>query len=280
MDERLGPLVVGACARVEGMPLAPNRVTAREIQVLAGSGICASTSSTVGGATLRAGAVSPGQVLSVFGPGVGPARNRDLEISDDRVARQLGATRVMFDGEPAPLLFLSPQQLNLITPLSLRGKSETEMQIETEGGWSHRIRLQVKTAAPGLFTLNASGLGQAAALNTASDGSLSVNGAANPIVRGGSLVLYATGLGTADRGDDGQVVDPTGQDLPRPDLLVTVTISGIAARVLYAGGAPGLVFGVWQINVEVPLSLSTGDVPVRIQVGGETSPEGVTVAVQ
>ena len=104
--------------------------------------------------------------------------------------------------------------------------------------------------------------------------------APNPMARGGILVLYATGLGTADRGDDGQVVDPTGQDLPRPDLPVTVTIGGVEARVLYAGGAPGLVFGVWQINVEVPLGISTGDVPVSIQVGGETSPEGVTVAVQ
>ena len=280
IDERLGPLVVGACARVEGMPEAPNRVTARQIRVLSGSGICASTTSTVGGATLRAGAVSPGQVVSVFGPGVGPARDRDLEINDDRVARQLGATRVLFDGDLAPLLFLSPQQLNLVTPLSLRGKNETEMQIETEGGWSQKIRLQVKSTTPGLFTLNASGQGAAAALNTASDGSLSVNGPANPIARGGVLVLYATGLGTADRGADGQVVDPTGQDLPRLDSSVTVTIGGVEARVLYAGGAPGLVFGVWQLNVEVPLNIATGDVPVSIQVDGEASPQGVTVAVE
>jgi uncharacterized protein (TIGR03437 family) len=125
-----------------------------------------------------------------------------------------------------------------------------------------------------LFTLNASGQGAAAALNTASDGSLSVNGPANPIARGGVLVLYATGLGTADRGADGQVVDPTGQDLPRLDSSVTVTIGGVEARVLYAGGAPGLVFGVWQLNI------ATGDVPVSIQVDGEASPQGVTVAVE
>jgi uncharacterized protein (TIGR03437 family) len=280
IDERLGPLVVGACARVEGTPLPPNRVTARQIHVLNGSGICASTASTVGGATMRAGAVSPGQILSVFGPGVGPARDRDLEVNDDRVARQLGATRVLFDGEPAPLLFLSPQQLNLITPLSLRGKSETEMQIETEGGWSQTIRLRVSSTAPGLFTLNASGQGPAAALNTESDGGFTVNGEANPITSGGVLVLYTTGLGTADRGDDGQLVDPTGQVLPRLDLPVTVTVGGVEARVLYAGGAPGLVVGVWQLNVEVPLNIAAGVVAVRVQVGGETSPEGVTVAVQ
>ncbi len=280
IDERLGPLIVGACARVEGMPVAPNRVNARQIRVLSGSGVCASSTSTVGGATLRTGAVSPNQIISVFGPGVGPANDRGLEVNDDRVARELGANRVLFDGEAAPLLFLSSQQLNVITPLSLRGKAETEMQIETEGGWSQIIRLEVKSVTPGLFTLNASGQGQAAALNTAGDGALTVNGSGNPIPRGGVLVLYATGLGTADRGIDGEVVDPTGQNLPQLDQPVTVTIGGVQARVLYAGGAPGLVFGVWQINVEVPLDIEPGEVSITIQVGGETSPEGVTVAVE
>jgi uncharacterized protein (TIGR03437 family) len=280
IDERLGPLLVGACARVEGMPVAANRVNARQIRVLSGSGICASSGSTVGGATLRGGALSPNQVVSVFGPGVGPGSDRNLEIDDDRVTRQLGANRVLFDGVPAPLLFLSNQQLNLVTPLSLDGKTETEMQIETEGGWSQIIRLEVKSATPGLFTLNASGQGQAAALNTAADGALSVNGADNPIPRGGILVLYATGLGTPDRGDDGQVVDPTGQDLPQLNTPVTVTISGVEARVIYAGGAPGLVLGVWQLNVEVPAGIDPGQVSVTIEVNGETSPAGVTVAVE
>ncbi len=280
IDERLGPLVVGACARVEGMPEAANRVTARQIRVLSGAGICASTTSTVGGATLRTDAVSPGQILSVFGPGVGPSSDRNLEINDDRVTRQLGATRVLFDGVPAPLLFLSQQQINLVAPLSLQGKNETEMQIETEGGWSQTIRLQVRSTAPGLFTFNASGQGPAAALNTESDGSFTINGPANPIARGNVLVLYTTGLGPADSGDDGQVVDPTGQNLPRLNLPVTVTIGGVEARVLYAGGAPGLVFGVWQLNVEVPLDIATGEVSITIQVGGEVSPAGVTVAVE
>ena len=229
---------------------------------------------------MTSGSVSPNQVVTVFGPGVGPARDRDLEINDDRVTRQLGANQVLFDGDPAPLLFLSGQQLNLITPLSLRGKTETEMQIETEGGWSQIIRLGVKPAAPGLFTLNASGRGQAAALNTASDGSLTVNGAGSPIPRAGVLVLYATGLGTADQGEDGQVVDPTGQNLPRPDLPIKVKIGGVEARVIYAGGAPGLVLGVWQLNVEVPLDIEPGQVSVTIEVNGETSPGGVTIAVE
>jgi uncharacterized protein (TIGR03437 family) len=280
IDQRLGPLMVGACARVEGTPTAPNRVNARQIHVLSGSGVCASSASTVGGATLSAGAVSPNQVVSIFGPGVGPASDRNLEINDDRVTRQLGANRVLFDGEAAPLLFLSSQQLNVITPRSLRGKTETEMQIETEGGWSQIIRLEVKPLTPGLFTLDASGRGQAAALNTAANGSLSVNGAGNPMARGRVLVLYATGLGTGNSGDDGLVVDPTGQNLPRPDATVTVKIGGVEARVLYAGGAPGLVFGVWQLNVEVPPNVQPGQVSITIQVDGETSPEDVFVMVQ
>jgi uncharacterized protein (TIGR03437 family) len=62
---------------------------------------------------------------------------------------------------------------------------------------------------------------------------------------------------------------------------VSARIGGLAAQVLYAGVAPGLITGVLQINVAVPMGVSPGNaVPVEITIGGATSPAGVTVAVQ
>jgi len=50
--------------------------------------------------------------------------------------------------------------------------------------------------------------------------------------------------------------------------------------VLYAGLTPGFP-GLYQINVQVPAGVSTGNaVPVVITISGQTSPDGVTIAVQ
>ena len=137
------------------------------------------------------------------------------------------------------------------------------------------VAVRVAAAAPGLFTIDASGKGQAAALNQ--DGS--VNGKATPIRAGDVIVLFGTGEGqTLPAGTDGAL---TGNDAPRPVLPVKVTIGGKEGAILYAGGAPGLVAGLVQINVRVPADVPPGDaVPVVLQVGAVTGISGVTLAIR
>jgi uncharacterized protein (TIGR03437 family) len=57
-----------------------------------------------------------------------------------------------------------------------------------------------------------------------------------------------------------------------------VTIGGQMAQ-MYASSAPGLV-GVLQINARIPSGIQAGNaVPVIVQVGNDSSPAGVTIAV-
>jgi uncharacterized protein (TIGR03437 family) len=91
------------------------------------------------------------------------------------------------------------------------------------------------------------------------------------------LSLYATGEGqTLPAGVDGK---PAAPPLPQPVAAVTVAIGGVSAVVRYAGGAPGLIAGVMQVNVVVPAGVS-GTAPVVLTVGGVASQGGVTVAVR
>jgi len=63
-------------------------------------------------------------------------------------------------------------------------------------------------------------------------------------------------------------------------LPVSVTIGGANAKVWYAGGTPGSVAGLTQINAEIPAGIVPGDqVPIQIHVGDSDSTPGVTVAV-
>jgi uncharacterized protein (TIGR03437 family) len=55
-----------------------------------------------------------------------------------------------------------------------------------------------------------------------------------------------------------------------------VTVSNLQ----YAGGAPGEVSGMLQINVQIPGGVQAGStVPVSVQIGSASSRGGVTIAV-
>jgi uncharacterized protein (TIGR03437 family) len=60
-----------------------------------------------------------------------------------------------------------------------------------------------------------------------------------------------------------------------------LTIGGITARILYAGGAPDLYFGILQVNAVVPTGLSSGPQPLVLKIGeNSNAQQQVTVAVQ
>jgi uncharacterized protein (TIGR03437 family) len=106
-----------------------------------------------------------------------------------------------------------------------------------------------------------------------------VNSPDNPAAAGSLVALYVTGLGQTDPpGQDGVVA---GNLLPRPQLPVSVFVSGLPADILYAAAAPGMVAGVFQLNVRVPATITSWpEIPVSLQAGTFVSPSSVWVAVQ
>jgi uncharacterized protein (TIGR03437 family) len=159
-----------------------------------------------------------------------------------------------------------------VTPYSVNG-GPVQVVVQSAGAASAPVAVAAASTAPGVFTADGSGSGQAAATNQDGTRNGSVS-AANP---GSVLSLYATGEGqTLPAGVDGK---PAAAPLPQPVAAVTVTLGGVAAEVRYAGGAPGLIAGVMQVNVVVPDGLA-GAVPVVLTVGGVASQGGVTAAVR
>jgi CheY-like chemotaxis protein len=69
--------------------------------------------------------------------------------------------------------------------------------------------------------------------------------------------------------------------LPKPRLPVAVTVGGVPATIMYAGGAADSVAGSFQVNFRVPANAPVGDaVPLVLTVGGTRTPDGVTMAVR
>lgn len=224
-------------------------------------------------ASFIAGPVAPGELVTVFGTLLGPgiAQSSQLNASG-LVDTAVGGTRVLFDGNPAPLIYISATQVSAIVPYELQGRTSTSLVVEYKGTRSGEYPVRVTDSAPGIF---AGAGGQAAALNQ--DGS--VNSSAAGADPGSVIALYATGEGFTDPAVvNGRIM---GDILAKPTLPVSVQVNGEDAVVEYAGSAPGFPAGVMQVNVRLPGDLSHGAaVPVILTVGKAASQSGVTVYIR
>ena len=226
------------------------------------------------GASNLSGPVAPGEVIVIYGSGLGPAQLAQYQPdSNGLVPTSVGGTSVYFNGSAAPVLYSSANQVAAVVPFGISG-SLAQLYVQNQNLTSAPFNLSVASQIPAIFTLG-SGTGQAAAINN-KDGS--INGAGHPAKVGDYVQLYITGVGqTNPAGTDGVI---NAAPLPVPVASVTVTIGGMPANVNFAGGAPGTVAGVFQVNAQIPAGVTAGSaVPVVVQVGSSNSQPNVTIAV-
>jgi trimeric autotransporter adhesin len=228
-------------------------------------------------ASYAASAVSPGEIVTIFGSGMGPASPAIYQLTGGGFPTSIAGTQVLFDGVAAPMLFTSQGQVSAMAPYGLAGKNSTNLQVQYQGLVSAAIAMPVQPATPGIFSQDASGRGPGAILNQDS----SINQGQRPAAIGDVVAIYCTGGGVTNPATvDGSITAGT---LPLPILTqnVSVTIGGLPAKVDYSGGAPQSVAGLTQINVEVPSGVQPGSsVPVVVKVGTAQSQAGITMAVR
>ena len=225
-------------------------------------------------------ALAPGLNIVLYGSNLGPDILQTYNVgSSGRLDTNVAETRVLFDGVAAPIIYTSEPQVSVMVPYAVAGKNTTQVQVEYKGVASPASQFGVTATVPGIYTASQTGSGQGAILNQ----NFSVNSTSNPEAAGNYIAIYGTGEGqTTPAGVDG-AFNPNQLPLPRPNQPVTVSIGGIqvpASSVTYAGGAPGLLAGIIQINAQIPASLVTGSYPVVFTVGGVPSQGNVTVAVR
>lgn len=245
---------------------------------------------TNAGSFATAAAVSPGEIITLFATDaqhpIGPSTAVGLTLdSTGKVATTIGGTQVLASGFACPMIYASATQISAVVPYEVAGFvfSGTDILVKYLGQTSNAVHVNVATTAPGLFTLNSSGTGPGAILN----GNGSVNSSSNPASKGDTVVLYLTGEGqTTPAGVTGKVttVASTTPLTPTPLLPISILIgppgSQQSANYSFAGEAPGIVSGALQLNVQIPTTVSSGDLPIIVSIGSNSSQSGVTVSVK
>jgi uncharacterized protein (TIGR03437 family) len=233
-------------------------------------------------ASYATGAVSPGDLVTLFGTAIGPAAaaSATTDPSTGKLATTIGGVQVLFNGTAAPMIYASSTQVSAVVPYEMSSVANPSVWMKYAGQTSNAYQLTTAATAPGLFTQNASGSGPGAILNQDN----SMNGPGNRAAKGSIVQVFMTGEGlTSPPSVTGAITSatlPPPQVTPAPALAVGVTINGQPALYVYAGEAPGLVAGMMQLNVQVPANAPSGDLPIVVSIGGKASQNGVTVSVQ
>jgi uncharacterized protein (TIGR03437 family) len=177
--------------------------------------------------------------------------------------------QVWFDRLPGTVLLAYESQINVIAPFGLQAGSQVNVQVWHAGIPSAKIPMRVAAAAPALFTRDGSGRGPVAVINQ--------NGGINtPSSPGSVITLFGTGGGLSPGVKDGRLAR-SAEELSE---TVRITIGGRDVKVLYAGTAPQLPYGVFQVNAQLPQDLGAGAASVVVTVSGVESPAGVTLEIR
>ncbi len=243
-------------------------VKAQTTPVISAAGI-------VNAASYVGGSIAPGEIVTIYGTGIGPAVLTHQTSSG--FGSQLGSTSVLFANIAAPLVYVSSGAVTAIVPYEISGMASVPVQVQYQSAVSNIVTMPVAKTSLGIFAVNSQGSGSGSILKS----DYSPVSATNTVDVGSAILIYATGEGAISPAVADGTID--GNPAPQPLVIPTVTIGGLAAQVLYAGGSPGLVAGLLQVNAVIPAGLNTcsgqSTFPVVLSSGSQSSQSGLTVQV-
>lgn len=180
--------------------------------------------------------IAPGELISITGQHLGPSTTVMAQLdATGRLPFQVSSTSVSFDGYIAPLISVQDGLIVCFTPFEITGAPV--LTVTVDGQKSNPVRVGVLSSAPYIIEI------------VNQDGT--INSADHPAPQGSVVTFYVTGLGlTSPLSQDGSVSAPP---LPVPVASISAYINGNQVQPQFVGAADGLVAGITQINIQVPV---------------------------
>jgi uncharacterized protein (TIGR03437 family) len=225
-------------------------------------------------ASFQAG-ISSGTWIAIFGTNLASTTSNwsSGDIVNGKLPTRLDGVSATVDGKPAAVYFISPGQINVQVPDD-NTLGPVPVQVTSPLGTA-TATAQMQAFSPGLFTFDGKYLAaQHADYSFVGKPGLISGVTTTPAQPGEVVILWGTGLGPSNP------TTPAGELVTQAEPLanqVTVSIGGVQVNAQWAGISGA---GLWQINVQVPSSLPSGDGLVVAQVGGVQTQGGAYITVQ
>ena len=236
--------------------------------------------------------ISPNALVSIYGQNFAPQGTRTLSPRLDaagRIAANLAETCLEIDGRRAPLLIVTPGQINAQVPHDL-SPGQTRATVVRGCGTSNEIRgaaatVTVGAVSPAFFNFKSNPDGNNPVVAHGSGpGFFGAPGLLpgaefTPAEPGEVVTLYGTGFGATDPPLEAGRIPGAAANLAN---AVSFTVGGIAVPpedVYYAGASPCCA-GLYQFTLRLPPAVADGDAAVAATVSGVSTPQGPFLTVR
>jgi uncharacterized protein (TIGR03437 family) len=241
--------------------------------------------------------IAPGSYVALFGTNFADPNflinsttgdKVDVTYTSGRLPLTWDYTTVSFDAAasgslpaisvPGYVEYVGTGQVNVFVPWELTGYPSVQVKEIYAGTvpiFSNLLTVPLNTYTPAFFMYNSGSVFIADAV----DGNCPppyIIGTACPAAAGDLVEFYANGLGpTSNQPASGSPAPTDPNHLAQTSSTPVVTIGGKQAQVQFSGLAPGYV-GLYQVNAYIPSGLASGNQPITIAIGGQTSPSSIT----
>jgi uncharacterized protein (TIGR03437 family) len=226
-------------------------------------------------------AIAPGTWVSIYGSNLSPTARpwRDADFVNGALPLALDGVSVTIDGKSAAVAFVSPAQINVLSPDDT-ATGLVSVQVKSPAGTSDNALVLLQTAAPAFFQFKGGAAAYVAGIHA--DGSYLAGTAlvqqgisGTPAKPGETIVIFGTGFGATLPAISATALVPAPLPLANPADL-RIRIAGVDATIAFAGlVTPGL----YQFNVVVP-QVPDGDQPIVAELRGLLSSSNLMLAVQ
>jgi uncharacterized protein (TIGR03437 family) len=234
------------------------------------------------------GNISSYQLLTLFGNNLGPKEGSGMlfdRFGSLTAANGRGVEVLSPDGGPSHHVSSTDTQFTVTTYSLIESFPGLDSVLppriawQSDGiRWTHPLPLRRLDATPGLFITGGLRDGPAACLNQ--DGS--INTASNPAPAGSVIQFFAGGLGNVEPALEFPTDFFSTTTLHLAKSPSAMLIANRPAEIIFAGGAPGQLVGVYQVNAKIPEGTPPGPASVELTVAGQSTSrfQKVTVFVR
>ena len=221
--------------------------------------------------------IAPNTWVEIKGQNLAPVGDTRIwqaaDFNGNAMPTQLDKISATVNGKNAYVYYISPTQVNILTPPDPIG-GIAQIVLNNNGTPSSIFSTPAQSLSPAFFVFNGGPYVAAEHLSGSLIGPATLYpGSSTPAAPGETVVLYANGFGTTSIPVVSGSITQSGTLSPLPKI----TIGGLAATVTFAGlVAPG----EYQFNVVVPSTLADGDQPITAKYSGQATQSGSLITIK